>query len=254
MPKYQNESLKRGLSVLSTVADNAAPIGATEVANRTGLDYATTYRLLATLIDLGYIERSEADKRYSPSIGTLRLGYSYLRNNALYKAAIPIMRELLAKTGETVNLGCRHDTDMILLESCESDHLLGSRLNRSGRYPLHATASGKVMLAFAPNLPELLAQLSLDLFTEHTVTTISALSRDLERVRERGWALNDEEYVIGLRSVSAPIFGQHSELLAAIDISVPTVRFTTASLTQELAPLIVEYGRRISSSLGWQQK
>lgn len=256
MAKYLNESLKKGLSVLATVAASETPIGVTETAERSGIDYSTTYRLVMTLSDLGYIERDGDTKRYRASVGTLRLGYSYLRNNALHRASIPIMRELLATTGETVNLGARNDTEMVLLASCESDHLLGSRHTPSGRYPIHCTASGKVMLAGMKDdeLHELLGRLELSRVTARTLRSKDALLREIDMVRRQGWALNSEEHVLGLVAVAAPIFDQTGQTIAALDVSAPTVRITAASPLPSLVRPLLDCATRISTTLGWTRR
>src|SRR5262249_19285319 len=162
------------------VADSEEPIGVTEIAARAGLDYATAYRFVTTLAELGYVERDDR-KHYRPSIATVRLASTSLRNNALHTTALPVMRELRQRTGETVHLTTCIDFEMMLLATCESEQLLGMRPNRWGRYPIHCTASGKMMLAGMKQreLAEFLTRAPLSSCTKNTIVNRSQFAREI---------------------------------------------------------------------------
>lgn len=252
--RYVNESLQKGLAVLSTVAASAEPLGVTEVASRTGLDYSTAYRLIATLVQLGYLERVAESKRYRVGSAVLHLGYAYIRTRGLHQAAVPIMQELAAHTGETVNLSVRDGLDMVLIDACETRHVLSTRTTIGGRFPLYCTASGKVVLASLPKaeLDEVLGRLTLVPLTPRTIHSRRALVAELAEVRRRGYAINDEEHVVGLVAIAAAIRDHNGSTVGAIDIAIPTARITTRRPLAGFAPAVVGAAERISEALGWR--
>lgn len=249
--KYQNESLTKGLKILATVAESDTPLGAADISGLLEIEYSTAYRLLATLSELGYVERDGGTKKYVPGAGTLRLGASSIRNRSVHEVALPIMQDLAAEIGETVNLSLRTEKDMMVLASCESEQVLGSRYSRSRLYPIHCTASGKVMLAALDEgaYSDLLSALDLSAFTSRTAQSAERLRSELADVRRDGWALNDEEYVVGLISVAAPVRDRSSRTVAALDVSAPKARVSTADAVERLAPLVVDRAARISAEL-----
>lgn len=251
--RYLNESLRKGLSVLAVVAASPEPLGVTDAAARAGLDYSTAYRLIATLEQLGYLERDGVTKRYRVGAAVLRLGYAYVKTRRLHQAAVPVMRELSATTGETVNLSVRDGLEMVLIDACETRHVLSARTTIGGRYPLHCTASGKVALAGSGkrDLEEVLSRLTLTPLTKRTITSRRALAAEIAAVRRRGYALNDEEHVVGLVAAAAPIRDHTGGTIGALDVAVPTARITAQRPLSSFVPLVVEASARISEALGW---
>lgn len=252
--RYRNESLQKGLSVLSVVAASASPVSVTEVAGATGLDYSTAYRLVATLLELGYLEREQATKRYRVGAGVLHLGYAYVRTRGLHQAALPIMQDLAASTGETVNLSVRDGLEMVLIDACESRHVLSTRTTIGGRYPLHCTASGKVVLAGLPKteVDAILAELPLRQLTERTIRSRRALLADVAEVRRQGYAVNDEEHVVGLVAIAAPVRDHTGSTVGALDIAVPTARITAQRPLSSFVPAVLDGAARVSSALGFR--
>jgi DNA-binding IclR family transcriptional regulator len=246
-----NESLQKGLAILAAVAQSG-PSTLTEVATRVGIDYTTVYRMVSTLVSLGYLRRDGATKRYEVGPAVLRLGYGYLENRQLSQIALPVMRDLRDALQETVNLSTLDGTEMVLLESVQGPHLLNMQTRIGGRFQLHCSASGKVALASLPadELGRKLAGLDLIPHTDCTITDRAALAHEAELVRERGYALNDEEHVIGLNAVAAPIWDYRHEFVGSLDVPVPTARAMPEFLTGRVIPAVVDAAARLSRAMG----
>lgn len=251
--KYLNESLQKGLSVLGAVAACENAVGVTEIAKVLDLDYSTTYRLMSTLLDLGYLERDPDSKSYRVGPAVLRLGFAYASGLSARAAALPIMTELNHGLHETVNLSVRDGVEMVLIESLQSPNLLTTSVRIGGRYPLHCSASGKVAIAELPEPQReyLLRSISLDAFTPKTIRSARAFRSEVAKVMERGYATNIEEHVVGLQAVAAPIRDYRGVLTAVLDISVPTARVGKSRTLRSFADHVRDAAAQISRGLGW---
>ncbi len=246
-----SRTVLKALDVLECLAFSGQSLSAPEVAERCGLTRPTTYRLLSTLAARGYVAGGQ-DGRFRLGNKMLSLSKRLLEYAQLPQLARPELERLCQFAGETVHLGALEDIEVLYVDKVES--LTAARMYSivGSRSPLHSTSLGKAILAFLPDSERtmLLERISLAQRTPNTITDRGRLEEDLRVVRERGYAIDDVENEEGIRCVGAPILGNAGMPIAAVSISGPVVRMT-ASRVDDLAPALLETGRRISQKFGY---
>ena len=234
------------LLLLFDKADQSYRVG--ELAEMLGVDKSVASRLAATLAEHGFLERAPDDGAFllGPEIGRLGLLAMSNRYNLVALAQGP-MERLAAETGETTYLAVLEDRKAVNIAQVEGRHVVGVGGDWVGwRTEPHATANGKVLLAFGDVRID---DLPLEGFTERTITTVVELSSELESVRRSGWATSVGEFERGLHGVAAPVFDASERCVAALSVTGPSYRMPLARL-RELATLCKEGAREISGRLG----
>src|SRR5690606_34392357 len=157
-----------------------------------------------------------------------------------------VMRDLMAASGETVNLGIADDDDVVFISQVETHENIRAFFRPRTRAPMHASGIGKALLAQMPEqrVRRILKRKGLPAFTERTITDSRKLSAELARIRARGWAVDNEERTLGMRCVAAPIFNEFGEAVAGLSISGPAVRIPDNRLG-ELGPQVARAADRI---------
>jgi IclR family KDG regulon transcriptional repressor len=176
---------------------------------------------------------------------------SFLNRIDLRSRASAALRELVEATGETVHLGIPDREHVIYVEKLEGTNALQMRSRVGTRMPLYSTGLGKAILAFAENsAAQAVAAKPLKQRTPNTITSTAELNRELERVRERGYAFDFEENEVGIRCVGVPIFDYSGQVVAGVSVAGPAFQFTEERL-DELAHLACRTAADISTELGW---
>lgn len=248
--QYAAPAVEAALSILETLG-TVHEMGVTELAKRLGLGKSSVYRLLATLSRRGYVEKNPQSDRYLLTHRLFAVGSRATDRLGLQDIAHPIMQRLASETGEAVNLGVLDGTRVVNLHRVESPHLLRVHLEVGGGVPAHATALGKVLLAFLGEAAAMrrLQGHRLERVTPRTIRDRTALRTALRRIREQGYALDDEECSLGLRCVAAPIVDHRGSVAAALSVSGPSQRLSPSTL-QALAGRVQAAARDISMRLG----
>lgn len=251
-PRLFVGGLDKGLTVLRAFYDQPRPLSLTEVAERTGLGRSTVQRFLYTLRVLGYLRQDRRTKRFTLSPRVLDFGYAYLRNDRLVETAFPYLLEASKRSRETVNLTERDGTDVLYVSRFPSRNVISVDILLGARLPVFSTAPGRAMLAFMPEdqARAVLAQSSIRALTPYTVTDPEAILAGLRHIGARGYALSNQETYTGDLSAAAPVLDHDGCVVAAVNIAVPTPRWTMEQMERELAPIVVETARAISKALG----
>jgi DNA-binding IclR family transcriptional regulator len=237
-------SARRSLAILDVLADEEA-LGTNEIARRLGTSASTTSRQLATLVESGLVEHVPATGRYRLGIRLVALARSVLSRLDVRTIAHPHLETLAAELGETATLSVPSDPDAITVDVVRSPRYIadGSELGRPSI--AHATAAGKVMLAFDGVRPGRTPQA----YTPRTITDPLRLEDEIERVRRRGWADAFEEREIGLNAIAAPVWTSDGALAGIIALQGPIPRFGRAPARAAL-PTLRERAAAISTALG----
>jgi IclR family transcriptional regulator, acetate operon repressor len=247
-PRSGAQAVERALAVLHCVEAGDEGVGVTELAQRTGLTVSTTHRLARTLTEAGLLLQDPRTERYQLGPSLVVLGRKAERRLG-YQQALPLLEELATTTGESINLGIRAGNDVHVVLDVPSRHPLRFNQEPGSRVPMHVSAMGKCLLAFADDIDEQLDRLGpLTQVTDRTITDRSRLRAELEEVRKRGWALNDEERNPGVRAVAGPVSFPGGGVAGAIAIQGPTVRLTDDRLP-ELAGLLDKTAHQIAPLL-----
>ena len=244
------QSVDRAVAILYLLAERGAA-GVTEVATALGVHKSTAFRLIAALEAGNLVEQDGERRKYHLGRGVLRLAGATAARLELPTESRPVCRQLAADLGEAVNIAILDgDEATNILQEYGTSSITGR--NWIGqRTPLHATASGKVLLAWmdAVARKELLSG-RLHRYTPATVTKPAALEAELAHVCEQGWAATTEEFEVGLNAVAAPICGATGEVVGAVGVSGPSYRLTVESFPAVAARLLAGAGE-ISARLGF---
>jgi IclR family KDG regulon transcriptional repressor len=248
--RYVVTAVARALGILENVDGSVRGTGITELSRRLGLGKSTVHRLCATLEHHGYLVRDAGTGRYRLSMRVFQIGSHALDALDLPARAMPALEALGAATEETVHLAVLDGADVIFIGKVESPRPLRLYSQVGRRCPAHCTAVGKVLLAAAaPNQRAPAAARPLKRYTGKTITSAAALDRELEDVRRRGYATDDEEFEDGIRCIAAPVRDYRGRVIAAVSVSVPAGRMPR-SRTGPLTEQVLETARRVSDGLG----
>jgi IclR family transcriptional regulator, KDG regulon repressor len=238
------QSLARGLKILDFLGQNPDGISITELAELIDVDKGSASRLVATLAHYGYAERDEVSRRYYVGSQIVSLSRSVLNRLPLREAAKPFLRQLMERTGECAHLGVPAQGKVMYIDQVESPVTLRVNAQVGTLNPLHCTALGKILLAFGGgDLPE-----EMPAFTANTITDAAALKNHLEQVKRVGYAVDDEEFDLGVRCIAVPVFDFRGKLAGAIGVSGPASRVTLARLP-EMTAAVIEIGKALSERM-----
>jgi DNA-binding IclR family transcriptional regulator len=236
-------SSQRTLAILDVLAEEGA-LGTNEIARRLATTASTVSRQLGTLVEAGYVERLPETGKYQLGIRLVQMGNLVLMRLDVRAVARPHLEALVEQTGETATLSVPGDPDAVTIDFVPAPHFIG--VTQLGRPSVaHATAAGKVMLAFT----ERRVRLPLRAYTERTITDPAVLDAELAQVRARGWAEAYEEREPELNAIAAPVFGSDDTLAGVVALQGPVPRFGRAPARKAL-PRLLERAEAISRSLG----
>ncbi len=226
----------RLLGLLGTAPDGAS---LSQLARGSGFPLSSTHRLLASLRRDGFVTLDPASKRYGLGLRLFQLGTAVAAARGFSGAALPVLRELAEATGEACLMSVLDDGSQLTVHHVEGRQAVGVRAVAGTREPLHATAAGKVLVAFAEPATRrhLLEHVELAPSTPRTTTDRTAFHEDVAAVSAQGFAVSDEEHRSGIRSIGVPVPGPLGHAVAAVSISSPAYRTTVSAALRHLPVL-----------------
>ena len=248
---YRVTSLDKALSVLELLIKQGRDLSITEISQKLGMMKGTVHRVLSTLTARKFIQQNSKTKMYGLGVRTLEIGIDSKRERFLRIAMAPFLMELYERCRETVNAAVWEYNGIRYIYRLESEELLRISTMAGARFPGYCAATGKILLSYFSN--EDIRQVyslnkSLKKYTQNTITSVDELIREIEKVRVRKVAIDDEEALVGVYCVAAPVLNLKGECVAAISISAPKNR-VSANASDMLAKLVSETARKISNSL-----
>lgn len=243
------QSLERGIAVIRSFDGDHPELTLSDVARRTGMSRATARRLLLTLVELGYMRQNGRLFSLRPSI--LSLGYAYLSSLGLPEVVEPHVEQLVEAVQESSSVSVLDDDEIVYVARVSTKRIMNVAISVGTRFPAYATSMGRVLLAHLPEAKreQMLATLDLRPLTAKTVVRRDDLRRELDRVREQGWALVDQELEEGLRSIAAPIFDGDGKAIAAINVSVSAHSGSAEMVEETVLPPLLQAVARIEDDL-----
>jgi IclR family acetate operon transcriptional repressor len=240
-------AVERAVAVLDSLSDGGPELGTNEIARRTGINASTVSRLLATLASARLVEHVPATGRYRLGPRLLQLGSLVLGRLDLRDLARPHLQELVRATGMTATLSAPGEHDAVTVDFVQSDATVQS-VARVGRPSIgHATAAGKVLLAFGEAEPG-----ELKAFTRRTITDRARLDAELARSVRQGYAEAAGERELDLNAIAAPVFDADGELAGIVGLQGPASRFGRDAMRRAVDPLLAATDA-ISTRLGWRE-
>jgi len=246
-----NQSLARGLTILTLFAEENGELGVRDIARRLDISVTITHRLVRTLSELGFLEQNPETQRYRIGFKAFDVGNSYLRFNSLETIAAPELSMLAHDHQLNSFLGIIEGKSVIYLMTMQSSAPITVRSVPGTRAPLHSTAIAKAILADLSDAAILkaLGPGPLEAVTSHTRTAPLEILKDIREVRRKGYAISDEEYVDGVLTIGAAIRDRAGLAIAGISGSVPR-HLHKNSDTPRIGKLLIEVAARISRALG----
>jgi IclR family pca regulon transcriptional regulator len=242
------QSLARGLSVIEAMGTSGGPMTLSEAAVATGLSRAASRRLLLTLGELGYVAANGRKFHLTPRV--LRLGYSYLASLPLTQVVVPHMERLVEAVHESCSVSVLDGHEIVYVARVPTKRIVTVNLSVGARLPAYVTSMGRVLLAaLAPReLDAYFAEVELVERTGRTVTSQAELRRILAQVGKQGFALVDQEFEDGVRSMAVPLHDRGGRVVAAMNVSGAT-RTSRAVLQRDILPRLQAAAREIDASL-----
>jgi DNA-binding IclR family transcriptional regulator len=245
------QSVSRAISVLEILA-RRGDVRVTELAVELGVHKSTAFRLLAALEQRGLVEQDHDRGRYRLGFGLVRLAGAVTARMDVNRVGRPVCERLAVRIGETMNIAVAHGAYAVNVDQVPGPAAISAHNWVGQLTPLHATSSGKVLLAaMSPGARAgAFGGVGLTRFTTATITSASRLERELRTVTQRGYATTVEEYEPGLNAVAAPVRDSHGAVVAAVSASGPAFRLTPERMAQ-LAEELCDGADEISHLLGY---
>lgn len=247
------QSVERTLDILEALVELGAEVGLVEISQAVTLPLATVHRLLGTLIQRGYVKQNRQNRKYALGFRALQMGSDMRQRFSLRLEARPFLQRLMQRSGESANLAVLDEGEVVYIDQAQSSRILRMFTQIGNRLPAHSTGSGKVMLAFAPTeiMEGILRRSGLPVRTPHTIVDMEAFRRELERIRDLGYGLDDEEQEEGVRCIAVPVRDESGQVVASLSISGPVTRLDDRRV-QSVIPEVLDCGDKLSARLGFK--
>lgn len=248
---YNIKTVCHALDLLEQFAGDTAELGITDLSRRLKLHKNKIFRLLATLESRKYIDQNEGTGRYRLGHKTITLGHVFANQMELLTQSKQIAAYLVRECNETVCVAVLKGFHVIYLDVTECNRTVKVVCSPGTILPAHCTAAGKVQLAYIgeDELSKHVTAMGLRQYTQNTIVDIGQFEKHLRQVARQGYATDQEELELGVRSVGAPIRDSSRRIVGAISISGPSFRFTEERINDEFIPLATEGARKISARL-----
>jgi DNA-binding IclR family transcriptional regulator len=237
LPQATTRTVDRALDILLCFSENEPNLTLTQISERVGMHKSTVYRLLATLESKRFVQRMD-DATYRLGLGLVELGFSVLKQNDIHRQALPFMQRLATEYRENVDLGILDGEHILYLHVIESQQRVKIASAPGQRLPAFCTATGKALLAFLPNKQiQTILKADRHKYTDKTTTSIPEIHKQLQLIRERGFAISEQEFEQGINAVAAPILDANQFPVAAMAIVGPAFRLSSERLLELGQPL-----------------
>ncbi len=250
------EAVARGLSILECYSDPVSVrqrgrLTLTDAGKLTGLTRGTARRLLLTLKELHYLDSDGKHFWLTPKI--LGLANGFMTPLGLGDASAAILQELTQRVDESASVGILDEEEIVYIERVEVRRIYSSRIVNGTRLPAFCSSIGRVLLGGLSDskLERWLDKYPLRPLTQHTITDRKAFVAEIERVRECGYAVIDEELEIGIRSIAVPIIGENGRVVAALNNSTSTARHSVEDLERDFLPELRLAAEKLSKTMNW---
>jgi IclR family pca regulon transcriptional regulator len=251
-PEYRVEALAKGLRILALFTEQRPTWRVSDIAPAVGMPLPTVYRVVMTLTAEGYLDHLP-NGDYRPGVRVLTLGTAALRSLDLVEAATPRLQRLATETGETVNLAVLTGDQVLYLVRLRNSDLVTANIQVGSTLPAVHTSIGKLLLAYLSG-EELTARITDASFARshgpNAKLSLDELRDELTKIRNDGWAMQDEELAHGLRSVAAPVRGPDGRVVAGANLAVQSRDWSSQRIVRELRPVVAAACSDISALLG----
>jgi DNA-binding IclR family transcriptional regulator len=245
-------SVANATRLVKAFSDTEYEIGISNLARRLGLAKSTVHRIASTLVEAGFLARNPESGAYRLGLELFELGMRVRRKMNVVSEARPYLRALMERTSESAHLTVLDDASVLYVNNIASPQAIRMQSNLGARVPAHCCSEGKALLAYRPaEIVERVIAAGLASCTPKTIVKPQRFRAELASVRARGFALDDEELEIGLRSAAAPIRDHRGDVIAAVSVAGPVQRVDRKTL-HRYGEEAMATGNAISRRLGWR--
>lgn len=250
---YIVQSVVKALSIMEALAESEEDLGATELSQKLGMQKSSVIRVLHTIEQRGYVEKNAETGNYRIGLKAFEMGQAYRQQLGLFAASRPVLRDLVSKCDESAYIAVLRGTNVVYLDVVQTSKPLRMASRVGSITPAFCTAVGKIQLAYQPPsaLDNILQRTKLTPLTEKTIVDPRILREQLADIAAKGYAMDDEEFEIGVRCLGSPIWDHHRHVIAGLSISGPVSRFSPERIRDELLPLLLSASQEISRRLGY---
>lgn len=243
------KTVGKALDILESVLRFQGSVGLADLSTMTGLNISTTNRLAAFLVKRGYLYQKSKGDKYSLGFKLLQFNNRNIAAN-VKEQADPYLKKLADDVHETIVMGILDGVEQTSISVIPCKDMLTVFPEAGHKAPLHCTALGKIFLAYMPveRSDNIIDTIGLTAYTERTITDKAILKHELATIRRDGFALDDEEYNLGIRSAAAPVQDDEGHVLAVVSVVAPTIRMSILKMKQ-ISPVIINYALKISQLL-----
>ncbi|MCL6547772.1 MAG: IclR family transcriptional regulator [Alicyclobacillus sp.] len=247
--RYVANALVRGLQIIRCFDRDHPTLSLVEIAERLGVSRSVPYRLVYTLEVMGYVAQDKVTKRYHLTPKVMELGYAYLQSLQVPEVAEPILRDLRDVTGCSAHLGVLSDNSVVYIARVPARSVTSVGVHIGARLPAHATAMGKVLLAYQPEweTSQRLSEQALAHYTANTKVRLQDLLLEFRRIRDTGYAISNEEFEYGIFSVAMPILDAAERAVAAVNVAAIPQSMTEPFLHEVVLPALSEAAEKLST-------
>lgn len=255
--KYPVQTLEKALEIIELLSKDSSGngLGISELSRELDIGKSTVHRVLSTLMAYGYVDKMPNNSNYRLSWRLYELGSVVPLQRDLGKIDTEILQDICNRYGETVNLGVRSDNYVVIIAKVEPQIVLRTNIQIGAREPLHATALGKVLISelSQEELKEVISVGDGE-FKDYTPNTISGwddLMLELQKVREQGYAIDDQEFCLGISCIAMPVRNYNNDIVAAISVTGPSVRINFNKI-MDIKEGLAWASKKLSGYLGFK--
>jgi DNA-binding IclR family transcriptional regulator len=247
-------SVERALIILRHLSHSDEALGIRELSRKLGFSPSVVQKIMNALNEQDFVAQDEQTKRYELGSAALQIGLAMLRRLEVRQVARPYLETLTGITGETALLGIKDRDDVFYVDKVLPDSELRMDAPLGASRPYHCTAVGKVLFAFSVpiDFDRISAAGDLEQRTPNTITATDRLFEEFQRIRERGYALDEEEFKLGVRCVAAPVYNHDARVVAAVALSGPAGRIQTD--LDLLVEQVLATSHEVSAHLGYREE
>lgn len=245
-------SVEKAIQILYLFSHQKAVWGISEIAQTLDMHKSTVFRLIDTMVDNGLLRKTQDKQKYRLGLKLFELGGVVFDEFHLKDIANTYIHALSDECGETVHMGILNEMSVMSIETADTKNSLKPAILIGKSSPIHCTGIGKAILAFLDESKQcnLLTKITLTKFTDKTITLMPVLKGELEKIRKRGYAIDDMEHELGIRCIAAPVFDHTNEVIASLSISGPSIRITPEKI-DGFSALLIDTCKNISADLGY---
>ncbi len=245
------KSVNKALEIIDILVKSDGGISLGELSKRAGQHKTTTHRLLQSLLKYGYADQDSETKKYKAGLKIFELSHQLIDKMELRVEARSELKKLNQKTNETVHLAVLDKGEVVYIDKIEPQRTIRMYSSIGKRAPAHCTGVGKALLAYLPEdeLERVVEEKGLKGYTETTITSIPRFKDELQKIRDRGYAIDNAEHEEEVRCVACPIYDHTGQVIAAVSLTIPSFRANREEI-EKFAPIVMKYASKISKKIG----